>query len=588
MNAVPAMNATGVNVPPPVASASAQTSAPGTLSTFQDVYQNLPSMQDQSNHQDGQPADSKTALLKKKPLSPDNASAAAATSGTWNNTSPPNAALTLALSLGLASLPAPTPSQEPEPVLTQPPGTAPESAKGPDLAAKLLTASAGAVFARGQSPLHNSIPQPGSTQTALEALHLPSVASSPALEMSSAAGTSVADPSNSRPRTQITQDTTPAAAPASSFNLGPVGNVLLPASPPNPLPGAVEQSNEAPAKSAPESPEAPAGTVTSGAFPLSAQNLAFTMQLAQADPKPTTPAAPSVAAAPIPAMRPESSTQVAQLPAAESKSQTPVTPSTPPGAAPLRSLPAIQATPSGGRPSSHSDSPSHDAFGNSESSARDLSNLAKPEPAARGQILGDSQSPAPAAILNHSTSASPQALPDGTAWLGAGTHVDSRPSLNIADQPAPASPAVTTLSELQPLNVTPPRVTSNNEILLNLGNGQSSAAVRLVDRAGTVSVTVHASDQDLRNSLRSNLSDLTTQLNAQGVKTEVLKTVSAQSPSENRQEQGGQQQRSSSQQHSLSQNDRQSQRDRRANSQWLDELAEQAGASTMQPGGKNS
>lgn len=574
------MSATSVNVPPPVASASAQTSAPGTLSTFQDVYQNLPSMQDQ-NHQSDQPADSKSALLKKKPLSADNANTAAVTSGTLKNASLPNAPL--ALSLGLASQPAPTPSQEPAAALAHTPGAAPESTKGPELAAKLLTASAGAAFARGQSPLQNSSAQPGNTQTAPERLHLP--VSSPASETPSAAAMSVADPNNSRPRTQSTQDT---AGLASSFNASPLVNGLPTTGLPNALPGAAEQSNEAPAKSAPESPEVPAGTVTSGAFPLSAQNLAFTMQLAQADAKPPTPAAPTVAATPIPAIRPELLAQVAQLPAAESKSQTPVTPSTPPSTAPARNLPAIQVTPGGGRPSSHSDSPSHDAFGNSESSARDSSNLAKPETARFGQVADNSQSAAPAAIPNHSPGASAQALPDGTAWLGVGTHADARPSMNLADPPAPAAPPVTTLSELQPLNVAPPRVNLNNEILLSLGNGQSSAAVRLVDRAGTISVSVHASDQDLRNSLRSNLNDLTTQLNAQGVRTEVLKTVSAQSSSESRQEQGGQQQRSSSQQHSLSQNDRQSQRDRRANNQWLDELAEQASASTLQPGGKNS
>ncbi len=504
------MSATSVNVPPPVASASAQTSAPGTLSTFQDVYHNLPSMQDQS-HQDGQPADSKNALLKKKPLAGDSASAGAVTSGTWNNTSLPNAPLTLAVSLGLASLPAPTPSQEPEADLTHTPGPESESTKGPELAATLLTASAAAAFIRGQSPLQNSDPQPGSTQTALEAPHLPSVASSQASEMSSAA----------------------------AFSPNPVVNAFLP----NALPGAIEQSNEAPAKSTPESPEAPAGTVTSGTFPLSAENLAFAMQLAQADAKPTTPATSTAAGTP---------------------------------------MPAIQVTPSRGGLSSHSDSPSNDTSGNSDSI-----NLAKPEATARGQLSGDWQSAAAAALLNHAPGAVSQAGPDGAGWLGVGTHVDTRPSMNLSDQPA-AAPPVTTLSEPQPLNVAPPRMNLNNEILLNLGNGQSSAAVRLVDRAGTISVSVHASDQDLRNSLRSNLSDLTTQLNAQGVRTEVLKTVSAQSPPESRQEQGSQQQRPSSQQHSFSQNDRQSQRDRRASSQWLEELAEQAGASTLQPGGKNS
>lgn len=587
MNSVPAMSATSVNLPPPVASASAQTSAPGSLSKFQDVYQNLPSMQDQS-HQDGQPADSKNALLKKKPVSGDGASVTAVTSGTWNNASLPSAPLTLALSLGLAPQPARTPSQEPETVSAHTPGPAPESAQGPELAAKLLNASAGPALEHGQSPIQNSIPQSVSTQAAREALHLPSVASSPATGMSSAAVMSVADSNDSRPRAQSTHGTTLAATPASSLNPSPVGNALPSASLPNTLPEAIEQTNGTLAKSAPESPAAPAGTVTSGAFPLSAENLAFAMQLAQGNDKPTTPAAPAVAATPISAIRPELLAQGAPLPPPESKPQTPLVPSTPPSAAPLRSLTAVQVTPGGGRPSAHSDSPSHDTFGNSESSARDSSNLEKPETAPHAQVTGGSQSPAPAAILNHSPGALAQPGPDGTAWLGAGTHVDTRPSMNLTDQPAPAAPPVAALSELQPLNVAPPRLNPSNEILLNLGNGQSSAAVRLVDRAGTISVSVHASDQDLRNSLRSNLSDLTTQLNAQGVKTEVLKTVSAQPAPESRPDPGGQQQRSSGQPHSLFQNDRQSQRDRRANNQWLDELAEQASASTLQPGGKNS
>lgn len=546
-----------LKVPPPVASAPAQTSAPGTSSKFQELYQNLPSMQDQ-NLEDGQQADSKNVFPKKKPLSEDNAGAIAVTSGTWNNATLPNAPHALALSLGLPQQSA-VPLEELDTVANTP-GSAQDVAKGPQPdRARTVSGESGAKLATSS---------------------LRSVPPSPASEMSSAAATSAADSNNSSPRMQVPRETTVAPMPASSFNPSPVANGSLA----NAIP---EESSEAPVKSVSESSEAAVSALASGRFPLSVENLAFAMQLAQAAPSPdaltsaANSATPAVAKPTTTAsMRPELSTEVAQPP---------VMPSTGPSAAPLRNLPAIPTTPSGGRDSAHSDSLLHQAqaSGNAESSIRDSVNLAKPDTAARGQLSGNSQSAAPAAIPNHSPGAFPQALPDDTAWLGAGGHIDTRPSMNLSDQPGP-SPAVTTPPELQPLNLAPPRTNPSSEILLDLGNGQTSAAVRVVDRAGTISVSVHASDQDLRNSLRSNLSDLTTQLNAQGVRTEVLKTVSAQAPPESRQEQGGQQQRGSSQQHSLSQNDRQSQRDRRANNQWLDELAEQAGASTLQPGGKNS
>ncbi len=141
------------------------------------------------------------------------------------------------------------------------------------------------------------------------------------------------------------------------------------------------------------------------------------------------------------------------------------------------------------------------------------------------------------------------------------------------------------MQEVQAAIADAPKASPSSEILLRLDNGQNSAVVRVVDRAGTVNVSVHANDQDLRSSLRSNLSDLTTQLNAQGLKAEGLKT--SQSPSENRPDQGTKDQRSPNQQ-AGPQGDRQAPRERRGNSRWLEELQEQTSTNFANPGGKNS
>jgi hypothetical protein len=131
-----------------------------------------------------------------------------------------------------------------------------------------------------------------------------------------------------------------------------------------------------------------------------------------------------------------------------------------------------------------------------------------------------------------------------------------------------------------------PKASATSEILLHLtGDDQSSAAIRIADRAGSVNVSVHASDPVLRESLRSNLGELSTQLNDQGWKTDVTKSaaVAAQSGSQQDSHTGGQQ---DSQQQQPFGGDRQPQRDRRANGgQWQQELDQQISGGDAHPGG---
>jgi len=131
-----------------------------------------------------------------------------------------------------------------------------------------------------------------------------------------------------------------------------------------------------------------------------------------------------------------------------------------------------------------------------------------------------------------------------------------------------------------------PKSSGTSEILLHLtDNDQSSAAIRVADRAGSVNVSVHASDPVLRESLRSNLGELSTQLNDQGWKADVIKSAAAatQSGSQQDSHEGGQ--RGSPQQQSFS-GDRQSQRDRRANGgQWQQELDRQTTGGDAHSGG---
>jgi len=82
-----------------------------------------------------------------------------------------------------------------------------------------------------------------------------------------------------------------------------------------------------------------------------------------------------------------------------------------------------------------------------------------------------------------------------------------------------------------------PRTSGSSEILLHLtGNDASSAAIRVADRAGSVNVSVHAADPVLRESLRSNLGELSNQLNAEGWKADVVKSAAVATHSESQQD----------------------------------------------------
>jgi hypothetical protein len=116
------------------------------------------------------------------------------------------------------------------------------------------------------------------------------------------------------------------------------------------------------------------------------------------------------------------------------------------------------------------------------------------------------------------------------------------------------------------------KTNATNEILLHLGGrDQSIAAVRVMDRGGSVNVSVHASDHQLRDSLRSNLGELASELNAQGWKTDVIKPAIATERFEQTQDSRQDGQRSSGQQQTFTGEERQSAKDRRANNdEWLD------------------
>ena len=130
-----------------------------------------------------------------------------------------------------------------------------------------------------------------------------------------------------------------------------------------------------------------------------------------------------------------------------------------------------------------------------------------------------------------------------------------------------------------------PRTSAGSEILLHLtGNDQTSAAIRVADRAGTVNVSVHASDPVLRESLRSNLGELSTQLNDQGWKADVMKSAAVAAHSEGQQDSHAGGQRGSQQQSSGG--ERQPQRDRRASAgQWQQELDQHITGGDAHPGG---
>jgi hypothetical protein len=593
MNAVPAVSPMSGGVPSPVASTPAQTTTPGTTSQFQDLYQNLPSMQNPSQEA-GQQTDAKNAAVKKK-LAADATAVAAAPAAT-NNGALPKAPLTLALALGLPTQPAVTASQQLDPISARASeSTTPLPGEGVEPSAENLNPAA-AGLAKSASGNEQNVPLvlPGSSVPAapIPAPILPSKLNVKGPQRASAS------------QTQAAPADQPVPLPIPSFysNAVPV-EVQPPSSVPNEsglradLPATSERSDKLPLSSAPGNGEAPAGTSGQKSIPLNAENFAFSVQLADAAGKQDasssgSSAAPTLVAKPVQSAVAQALTEITlpasqtvQPQAAGAASRTSAGFSPGPGAA-THSLPKISVVAQEGRPSGQSDSSPRQSSGQSEPGTRDATNVTKPEATGHRQFSEDAETLAPAAPAMHASSIHAMQA-DSTAWFATGTVTDPRPSANPSPQQTPSLPAVAPPPEIQQVNV-PTITTNSNEILLSLGDGQNSAAVRVVDRAGTVTVSVHATDQDLRNSLRSNLGELSNQLNTQGIRTEVVKTASAQPASENRPQQGGQEQRNSGQQQSFSQNDRQSQRERRANVQWLDELAQQTSTNTGQPGGSKS
>ena len=162
---------------------------------------------------------------------------------------------------------------------------------------------------------------------------------------------------------------------------------------------------------------------------------------------------------------------------------------------------------------------------------------------------------------------------------------NSAPLSSELVEPDHASPALAA-QETHLMAPELPKTSTSTDILLHVtGNDQSSAAIRVADRGGSVNVSVHAADPVLRESLRSNLGELSTQLSQQGWRADVLKSAATAAPSDSQQDSHAGGQRSSQQQQSFG-GDRQPQRDRRAQGgHWKQELEQQISGGNAHPGG---
>jgi hypothetical protein len=106
------------------------------------------------------------------------------------------------------------------------------------------------------------------------------------------------------------------------------------------------------------------------------------------------------------------------------------------------------------------------------------------------------------------------AAPDGAAR-------DAQP----AAPPQPQSPARS--ADLELPEPAPPPV--SRDLAWHLVDGDSSVDIRVAERAGEVSVTVHTPDGNLADSLRADLPDLVGKLRQSGVQAEVWRPSAAQS-----------------------------------------------------------
>ena len=170
------------------------------------------------------------------------------------------------------------------------------------------------------------------------------------------------------------------------------------------------------------------------------------------------------------------------------------------------------------------------------------------------------------------------------------TQTDPAP---IASAPATTEapiPSPTAAQYLQPVLADAPKPAMSTDIQLHLtGNDQSSASIRVMDRAGSVNISVHASDPQLRTSLHSNLSELSGQLNDQGWKTEVKPAGALpHAPGGQENDSSGKNQSNQQQQRPFTQDESQSQRYRRPNQErWQEELEQQLSGNDATPGGTN-
>jgi hypothetical protein len=351
-------------------------------------------------------------------------------------------------------------------------------------------------------------------------------------------------------------------------------------------------------------------TVPVRSLSLSAENLAFTLQLAKTgdsskasfdsltgtnpplqeghattSPSATTGAQPISAALAQSTLAAQASNTAAVRPALTAQ---PILPSAPaaPSLTPSRSQQDVVSSSGGPRIQASNDSGPRQQqdFTKSGSSQRDSGEPAKQDTTARSQLAANTQESGSAPPLNSTSNTLRQATPPTTYWLNGTAESGMRSILSGADQPTPVRPPLAaSIQEIHVLPAESPKPSGTSEILLQVSDGQSSAAVRVVDRAGGVNVSVHAADQDLRTSLRANLNDLSAQLNTQGLKTDSVKTTTQSSP-QGRSDQGPQDQRSGGQQHSAPQGDRQSPRGRRASALWLNELQEQTSTTANESG----
>ena len=570
----------GLNVGPPrLPAAPAQAASSGSSTPFQNIYQNLPAFENGNDSSSGGQAQTTAGTPQKKKSNDDN-TAGAATAPVPTAIALPKAPITLALSPVLPGhafpeQPLPAQSEPAQAASANPEATrASDANAGPAQATQPKTSTA--LTALVSNPASLAISASISNEQVQAASKTSTTKLTPAAGEREAKGSG--SPQNTPPGS-TTAVVLPSVTPINSIlpdQNSPVGKSSQ--QPPQP------QSSPSPA--VPQGSESTIKAAAARTFGLRADNLAFSARLTNVagalSPELEQLAASATRSSPEPEEAPRSTSSQPQTVDASQSARV----SVPAKSVPLV-IPDVKSAPVANE---RAVTPSSGNVSKPDSTPRSLvqpqnTRLEAPHDSRSSEVPDSSGWPRDAS----QTSDLRGTPADGPMWNGTVQHVDL-PSTPAAPQAPPILRASVTaqLAEVRPLIAEAPKVSPSNEVLLHVGEAQSSAAVRVVERAGTINVAVHATDPDLRNSLRSNLSDLTAQLNAQGLKTEGVRTTSMQGASENRPDQGTHEQRSSGQQQSSHQGDRQGQRDRRGNGQWLEEFADQTSANAGNPGGKNS